>query len=303
MPDLKTSALPALSNIVGTEMVAVAYSGANYRMTPAQLKAYVLNGLAAGSVSGLAAVATSGSASDLGSGTLPAARLPLFTSALNGAVPASGGGTANFLRADGSWAAPAGGGSSGTTTSAVTFNSTGSGASPGTAFNGSAPQTVSYNTLGAVPAGAITASGLTMATARFLGRTTASTGAVEELNATQMKSALAITAADTSGFAAVATSGSASDLSAGTLAAARLPARTGDVTSAAGSAAYTLATVNSNTGSFGSTSAVPVITVNAKGLITAASTVALGTAATKNLAVGTSAPSSPAVNDLWVDTN
>lgn len=38
------------------------------------------------------------------------------------------------------------------------------------------------------------------------------------------------------------------------------------------SAAVTLATVNSNTGSFGSTSAVPVITVNAKGLITAIST-------------------------------
>lgn len=28
-----------------------------------------------------------------------------------------------------------------------------------------------------------------------------------------------------------------------------------------------------------------------------------GTAASKNLAVGTTAPSSPAVNDLWVDTN
>ncbi|MBN9508153.1 MAG: hypothetical protein J0I21_03440, partial [Alphaproteobacteria bacterium] len=33
-----------------------------------------------------------------------------FTSTLSGAVPASGGGTANFLRADGTWAAPAGGG-------------------------------------------------------------------------------------------------------------------------------------------------------------------------------------------------
>ncbi len=33
-----------------------------------------------------------------------------FTSTLSGAVPASGGGTANFLRADGTWAAPVGGG-------------------------------------------------------------------------------------------------------------------------------------------------------------------------------------------------
>ena len=33
-----------------------------------------------------------------------------FTSSLSGAVPSSGGGTTNFLRADGTWAAPAGGG-------------------------------------------------------------------------------------------------------------------------------------------------------------------------------------------------
>src|ERR1019366_599649 len=30
--------------------------------------------------------------------------LPVFTSALNGLVPLSGGGTSNFLRADGTWA-------------------------------------------------------------------------------------------------------------------------------------------------------------------------------------------------------
>ena len=41
--------------------------------------------------------------------------------------------------------------------------------------------------------------------------------------------------------------------------------------------AGTLATVNSNVGSFGSTTAVPVITVNAKGLVTAVSTSAIST--------------------------
>jgi hypothetical protein len=52
----------------------------------------------------------------------------------------------------------------------------------------------------------------------------------------------------------------------------------------------TLATVNSNTGSFGSSSSIPVITVNGKGLITAVSTSAVaggqyfGTAATKAIA-------------------
>ena len=42
--------------------------------------------------------------------------------------------------------------------------------------------------------------------------------------------------------------------------------------------AITLATVNSNTGSFGSTTLIPVITVNAKGLITAVSTASISTA-------------------------
>ncbi len=132
---------------------------------------------AAGTITGLAAIATSGSASDLGSGTLPAARfddtahgtraggalhagattsvagfmsgadktkldgiatgaqvnvatdlaytassrllasstgadvnLPLVTSGDAGLAPASGGGTTNFLRADGTWVVPGGGG-------------------------------------------------------------------------------------------------------------------------------------------------------------------------------------------------
>lgn len=51
-----------------------------------------------------------------------------------------------------------------------------------------------------------------------------------------------------------------------------LTALTGDVTaSGPGSAAATLATVNSNVGSFGSSTSIPTITVNGKGLITAAS--------------------------------
>ena len=41
----------------------------------------------------------------------------VFTSSTPGHVPASGGGTTNFLRADGTWAAPPGGGGSGTVTS------------------------------------------------------------------------------------------------------------------------------------------------------------------------------------------
>ena len=48
--------------------------------------------------------------------------------------------------------------------------------------------------------------------------------------------------------------------------------------SAAVSAALTLATVNTNVGNFGSATAIPIITVNAKGLITAISTAAISTA-------------------------
>jgi len=40
------------------------------------------------------------------------AELNVFTSSLQGLVPGSGGGTTNFLRADGTWAAPPGGGGS-----------------------------------------------------------------------------------------------------------------------------------------------------------------------------------------------
>lgn len=52
----------------------------------------------------------------------------------------------------------------------------------------------------------------------------------------------------------------------------------------------TLATVNSNTGSFGSATSIPVVTVNAKGLVTAVSTATVaggqyfGSAATKAIA-------------------
>jgi hypothetical protein len=72
-----------------------------------------------------------------------------------------------------------------------------------------------------------------------------------------------------------------------TLATARSITATGDASwtvsfdgSAGVSAALTLATVNSNTGSFGSGTSVPNFTVNAKGLITAAGSTSIPTAST-----------------------
>jgi len=76
-------------------------------------------------------------------------------------------------------------------------------------------------------------------------------------------------------LATVATSGSATDLSSGALPAARMPALTGDITTSAGAVATTLATVNSNVGTWGDGTHVGAVTVNAKGLVTAASSVAI----------------------------
>lgn len=71
--------------------------------------------------------AGSGAPEDL-TGTQATALLDTFTSTLKGLAPASGGGTTNFLRADGTWAAPpggGGGGSPGGTTGEIQYNSAG----------------------------------------------------------------------------------------------------------------------------------------------------------------------------------
>lgn len=57
------------------------------------------------------------------------ADLNVFTTSLQGLVPASGGGTTNFLRADGTWAVPAGGGSGVTTVGTFSGSSQTNGAS------------------------------------------------------------------------------------------------------------------------------------------------------------------------------
>ena len=76
---------------------------------------------------------------------------------------------------------------------------------------------------------------------------------------------------------------------------ARTISATGDITWTSGdfdgsenvTGAATLATVNSNVGSFGSTSAIPVVTVNAKGLVTAVTTASIVTSLTVDGDTGT----------------
>jgi hypothetical protein len=128
-----------------------------------------------------------------------------------------------------------------------------------------------------------------VSTASFLGRNTAGVGNVENLSSATVKTMLGLTGSNSGDVTLagenylsivnqVITAG-AVNLSntnvTGTLAAARFPALTGDLTTVAGALATTLATVNSNVGSFGSATQVPTYTVNAKGLITAAANVTI----------------------------
>jgi hypothetical protein len=156
------------------------------------------------------------------------ALLDTFTASAKGLAPASGGGTTNFLRADGVWAAPPAGG--------------GGGVSDGDKGD----ITVSGSgTVWTIDAGAVTLSKLAdVPTDSFLGRDSAGTGAPEVLTPAQARAILNVAdgatanasdaalrdrathtgtqpASTITGLAAVATSGSASDLTTGTLPAAR----------------------------------------------------------------------------------
>ena len=75
-----------------------------------------------------------------------------------------------------------------------------------------------------------------------------------------------------------ATNGFVGNLTGTATSTTNIPNLSGDITSA--NTVTTLATVNSNVGSFGSQTLIPVVTVNAKGLVTAVTTAAVGTALT-----------------------
>jgi hypothetical protein len=107
-------------------------------------------------------------------GTQATTLLDAFTSALKGLAPASGGGTSNFLRADGTWAAPAAGGISDGDKGDITVSSSG--------------------TVWTVDAGAITlAKQADMATASVVYRKTAGAGAPEVQTLATLKTDLGLT--------------------------------------------------------------------------------------------------------------
>jgi hypothetical protein len=90
-------------DVTGSGTGSFAATIANDAVTNAKLA-----NMATGTIKGRTTAGT-GDSEDL-TGTQATALLDTFTSSAKGLAPASGGGTTNFLRADGTWAAPAGGG-------------------------------------------------------------------------------------------------------------------------------------------------------------------------------------------------
>jgi len=88
--------------------ITVSGSGATWTVDANVITNAKLAQVATGTFKGRTTAST-GNVEDL-TATQATAGLDTFTSSLKGLAPASGGGTTNFLRADGTWAAPAGGG-------------------------------------------------------------------------------------------------------------------------------------------------------------------------------------------------
>lgn len=180
-------------------------------------------------------------------GVLDPSLIAVFTSVLNGLTPLSGGGTANYLRADGTWAAPPGA-TAGTVTSV---------------------SVVTANGVSGTVATATTTPAITLTLGAITPSSVSATGTISGTNITA--------GGDVIGNAATATK----------FVTGRTISITGDGTWTSGSfdgsvnvtAALTLTTVNANTGVWGSATQVAQITLDAKGRATAAANVTITPAA------------------------
>ena len=227
-----TSALNIYANATAYQMV-MGYAGtAEFKMDCLQPIGMYITGtkylaVTAGNVdvpSGTLTVAST-SVRDGGiltSGTVNAARLPTFGTAAAGIVPASGGGTTNFLRADGTWAAASGGVTDGDKGD-ITVSSSG--------------------TVWTIDATVVSNSKLAnVSTATFKGRTTAGTGSPEDLTGTQATALLDVFSSTLKGLAPSSGGGTSNYLRAdGTWA---TPPGTGGVSFANPTASVGLTAVN-----------------------------------------------------------
>lgn len=173
---LPGAAFPALTGDVTTTAGSLATTIANSAVTNAKLANMPANTIKGNNTAGSAAPI------DLTQAQFTA-MINNFTSALAGDVPASGGGTTNFLRADGSWAAPSGGGNVSTTTMTTNGAVYASGATAvlSTAAlasgqimigTGSAPTTAGFD------GSTLTFAGGTIAVSKFIQAATAGFGAI-----------------------------------------------------------------------------------------------------------------------------
>jgi hypothetical protein len=113
---LQAAKAPAYTGDVTSSSGSLTLTIANSAVTLAKI-ANIANNRILGNISGSAAAPAELTAIQA------TAFLNVFTTSLQGLVPASGGGTTNFLRADGTWAAPSGGGGGSYTRTTVTITS------------------------------------------------------------------------------------------------------------------------------------------------------------------------------------
>jgi hypothetical protein len=209
-----------------------------------------------------------------------------FTSIAPGFVPASGGGTTNFLRADGTWIAPTGG--AGTVTSVTVNGTSGRITSSGSPITSSGSITVDLATSGVTANTYGSSTQVPVLTVDAYGRVTSVTNTTISINSGTVTS---VAASGNNGITVsgspITTSGTitlglgaitpTSVNATGTVAGSNLSGTntgdqtitlTGDVT---GSGTNSFATTLSNTGvtanTYGSSTQVPVFTVDAKGRI------------------------------------
>lgn len=202
------------------------------------------------------------------------ADLNVFTSSLQGLVTASGGGTANFLRADGTWTSPPGSPGVSTVSVVTADGFSGTVATPTTTPAITLSTTVSSGSIIKASSGALAAavsgtdyqapiSNFSAPTHQWINSWTApNTFAASQPAFTDISGS--ITAAQMLALpnADIYVGNGSNQASAVAL--------SGDAT-LANTGAMTLNTVNSNVGSFGTATQVSTVTVNAKGLVTAAS--------------------------------